>query len=334
VKNWFRSKCEEYGLATLTSKAEDAVVMLALQKVDCVTQLALSDSVPEGLSEVQLADFIVLQVAPSAPAPAPTLAQEASSAAPPDSSSSPPPPASLHDVASLDEFNKLEKEVKLLKKKLEKLTPPDKDNDPIGSGGGLVLDSIKGPENAETVIAAMRSVQQLVIRMEHQVQDLTAHVISQPVSDPVLNSHISKLTNHAIPVMKHHSMFGWQEHFLAVRGRWLCYDRSYPTAVQLAESLPHHNASDPRIIDLVDCSACEEPQACDYDRCAFKLTSSCGQSLLLSHRETACVVAIIETINRCSAPLAAAASAPSGLKQSRDEEQRGQLFGKSGEDMR
>jgi hypothetical protein len=41
-------------------------------------------------------------------------------------------------------------------------------------------------------------------------------------------------------------------------------------------------------------------------------------------------MAIMETISLCCAPLAAAASAPSGPKQSRDEEQRGQLFGKSG----
>jgi hypothetical protein len=43
-------------------------------------------------------------------------------------------------------------------------------------------------------------------------------------------------------------------------------------------------------------------------------------------------IAIMETISLCCAQLAAAASAPSGPKQSRDEdeEQRGQLFGKSG----
>jgi hypothetical protein len=43
-------------------------------------------------------------------------------------------------------------------------------------------------------------------------------------------------------------------------------------------------------------------------------------------------MAIMETISLCCAPLAAAASAPSGPKQSRDEdeEQRGQLFVKSG----
>ena len=52
--------------------------------------------------------------------------------------------------------------------------------------------------------------------------------------------------------------------------------------------------------------------------------------MLLSHRETACVVAIMETISRCSAPLAAAGAVPPALQQSRDEEERRQqLLGKS-----
>jgi hypothetical protein len=112
VKNWFRSKCSEYGLVTLTSKAEDAVVMMALQKVDCVAQLALSDSVPKGLGEHDLADFIVRHVVPSAPAPAPALPPAASSvpsSAAPPGRSSPPPPATLHGVASHDEVEQLRK---------------------------------------------------------------------------------------------------------------------------------------------------------------------------------------------------------------------------------
>jgi hypothetical protein len=114
VKNWFRSKCSEYGLVTLTSKAEDAVVMMALQKVDCVAQLALSDSVPKGLGEHDLADFIVRHVVPSAPAPAPALPPAASSvpsSAAPPGRSSPPPPAALHDVASHDEVEQLRKKL-------------------------------------------------------------------------------------------------------------------------------------------------------------------------------------------------------------------------------
>ena len=79
MKNWFRNKCKEFDLATLTSKAEDAVVMLALQKVDCVLQLALSQSIPDGLHESELADFIVRHVATAAPAPAPVSASPAPS---------------------------------------------------------------------------------------------------------------------------------------------------------------------------------------------------------------------------------------------------------------
>ena len=55
-----------------------------------------------------------------------------------------------------------------------------------------------------------------------------------------------------------------------------------------------------------------------------------GEELLWSTSEYALRIAIMETISLCCAPLAAAASDPSGLKQSRDEDQRRLLFGKSG----
>ena len=55
-----------------------------------------------------------------------------------------------------------------------------------------------------------------------------------------------------------------------------------------------------------------------------------GEELLWSTSESALRIAITETISLCCAPLAAAASAPSGLKQSRDEDQRRLLLGKSG----
>ena len=55
-----------------------------------------------------------------------------------------------------------------------------------------------------------------------------------------------------------------------------------------------------------------------------------GEELLWSTSDAALRIAIMETISLCCAPLAAAASAPSGLKQSRDEEQRRLLLGKSG----
>ena len=54
-----------------------------------------------------------------------------------------------------------------------------------------------------------------------------------------------------------------------------------------------------------------------------------GEELLWSTSESALRIAIMETISLCCAPLAAAASASSGLKQSRDEDQRRLLLGKS-----
>jgi hypothetical protein len=54
-----------------------------------------------------------------------------------------------------------------------------------------------------------------------------------------------------------------------------------------------------------------------------------GEELLWSTSDAALRIAIMETISLCCAPLAAAASAPSGLKQSTDEEQRRLLLGKS-----
>ena len=217
---------------------------------------------------------------------------------------------------------------------MQKLVPQDKDNDATGGGGGLVLASTKSEVNAETVntaaVQAVRPVQQQVVRVEHQLQELTDFIASH--SDPVLKSHINKLTKFAIPVMKKHDgITGWQQRFVAVRGRWLCYGRSYDAAVQLANSLPHHDASDEHIVNLAGCSACEAPQHDDSDHCAFTITAVGGRSLLLSHRETACVVAIMETISRCSAPLAAAAAAatPPALQHSSDEDQRRLLLGKS-----
>jgi hypothetical protein len=228
-----------------------------------------------------------------------------------------------------------------LRKQMQKLVPQDKDNDVTGSGEGLVLASSKSEVNAETVntaaAQAVRPVQQQQVRMEHQLQELTDIMTNfiASHSDPVLNSCINKLTKFAIPVMKKHGdITGWQQRFVAVRGRWLCYSRSYDSAVQLAllaNSLRHHDASDEHIINLAGCSTCEAPQHDDSDHCAFTITAVGGRSLLLAHRETACVVAIMETISRCSAPLAAASTAatPSALQHSSDEDKRMLLLSKS-----
>jgi hypothetical protein len=189
VMNWFRSKCSDYGLATLTTKAEDAVVMMAMLKVDCVSQFALSGSVPEGLSEVELADLIVRHIVSSAPVPAPAQASAVPSvqlSAVSTGRSSPPP----HDIASHGELEELRKkveeqnkEMKLFWTKLEKLAPQDDDCDETGSGEELVLASRKSKVDAESMSAAagaqgQRSVQQQVVRVEQRVDELATFIVS------------------------------------------------------------------------------------------------------------------------------------------------------------
>ena len=105
IKNWFRGKCAEYGLATLTSKAEDSVVMAALQKVEAVTVLALNKRVPEGLEGKKLAEFIIGCIAPHASSASTSASTAATAHAgshhpAPTSGQSSPPPVALHDTAS------------------------------------------------------------------------------------------------------------------------------------------------------------------------------------------------------------------------------------------
>jgi hypothetical protein len=81
ITNWGRQQCEKLGLATLTSKADDAVKMMALKQVEAVSLLALQESMPVDLKETALVDFIVMHIA----APA---VSAASAAAPAQTSSS------------------------------------------------------------------------------------------------------------------------------------------------------------------------------------------------------------------------------------------------------
>jgi hypothetical protein len=297
VKNWFRNKCSEYGLATLTSKAEDAVVMMALQQVDCVSQLALSGSIPENLSEVELAEFIVRHVAPpaSAPAAAPAQAPATPSVPPSQVSSdraSPPP----HDIAShgeVEELRKMYEEQKkafedqkkafedqkkamtLLKTKVEKLAPEDNDHGEPGCGGELILaakTSEVSAESASTAAAqAVRPVQQQVVRVEHQLQELAGFIMSH--SDPVLKSHLEDLNNAAVPVSKKHGdVVGWQDRFMAVRRGTLFYAGTYEAVKSLADSRAH-SAGDQHVIDLAGCSVTKCPEATDKAHFAFSVTT-------------------------------------------------------------
>jgi hypothetical protein len=289
IKNWFRNKCSDYGLATLTSKAEDAVTMLALQKVYCVSQLALSDSVPEGLSEIQLADLIVRHVVASASAPAPAPAQAAAatsaqlSSAPPDSS---PPHVALNDFAShdemevlrkkLDQQDALNKQLSARLKKIEKLVPQDKDNDATGSGGGLIQASSKSEVNAETfntaAAQAVRPVQQQVVRVEHQLQNLTGFIMSH--SDPVLKSHLEDLNNEAVAVMKKHDdVLGWQVRYMAVRRGTLFYGSTYEAVKTLSDGAKNFS-TDYHVLNLTGCSVRKCPGKTDPSHFAFVLTTA------------------------------------------------------------
>ena len=187
IKNWFRGKCAEYGLATLTSKAEDSVVMAALQKVEAVTVLALNKRVPEGLEGKKLAEFIVGCIAPHASSASTSASTAATAHAgsphpAPTSGRLSPPPVALHDTASHSEVEQLrikleeqevlnkklaqaqaeqeerekkrEQELAALRKQMQKLAPQEKEKDEAGSGGGLVLASTKSEANEKTVKAA------------------------------------------------------------------------------------------------------------------------------------------------------------------------------------
>jgi hypothetical protein len=287
VKNWFRSKCEEYGLATLTSKAEDAVVMMALQKVDCVSQLALSERVPQGLSEVELADFIVRHVVAAASAQVSAVPSAQLCSAPPDSPL-PPPPVALNDGASHDEVEDLSKQVEELKalnkqlgtrlNKIEKLVPQDKDNDAAGSGGGLILASSKTEVNAETANAAaaqaVRPVQQQLVRAEHRIDELSTFIESK--SDRVLKSHLEDLNNEAVAVMKKNdNVRGWQVRYMAVRRGTLFYGSTYEAVDMLSSSDGASNSStDRHIINLRGCSVRKCQKESDPSHFAFVLTTA------------------------------------------------------------
>ena len=70
-----------------------------------------------------------------------------------------------------------EQELTALRKQMQKLAPQDKEKDEAGGGGGLVLASSRSEVNAETVntaaAQAVRPVQQQVVRVQHQLQEMT-----------------------------------------------------------------------------------------------------------------------------------------------------------------
>ena len=118
---------------------------------------------------------------------------------------------------------------------------------------------------------AVRPVQQQVVRMEHQVQELTAYIMSH--SDPVLKSHLEDLNSEAVSVMKKHDdVVGWQDRYMAVRRGALFYADTYKAVVSLAESRAHCQG-DEHAIDLAGCSVRKSPEECDKSHFAFRLTT-------------------------------------------------------------
>ena len=200
----------------------------------------------------------------------------------------------LHDAASHSEVEQLRKELEeqkerdilreqkreqelaAMRKQMQKLSAQDKDNDASGSGGGLVLASSKSEVNAETVntaaAQAVRPVQQQVVRMEHQVQELTAFIMSH--SDPVLKSHLEDLNNAAVPVMKKHDgVLGWQDRYMAVRRGTLFYADTYKAVKSLADSRAH-SAGEEHVIDVAGCSVTKCPEETDKAHFAFVVATS------------------------------------------------------------
>jgi hypothetical protein len=112
-------------------------------------------------------------------------------------------------------------------------------------------------------------------------------VIAASELDPVLEACIFKLTKDALSIWKYvDGVSGWQQCYMAVRCSWFCFTHSYDSVIQLANSMSHHDPSDECVdINLAACSSCKAPQHDDFDHCAFILTTSSGQ-LLLVHRET------------------------------------------------
>jgi hypothetical protein len=173
--------------------------------------------------------------------------------------------------------------------KIEKLVPQDKDNDAAGSGGGLVLASSKSEVNAETVNAAaaqaVRPVQQQVVRVEHQLQELTGFIMSH--SCPVLKSHLEDLNNEAVAVMKKHDdVLGWQVRYMAVRRGTLIYGNTYGDVEAIigdgpALPLTDHDIIslggcivDDHVIDLRGCSVRKCQKESDPSHFAFVLTTA------------------------------------------------------------
>ena len=124
----------------------------------------------------------------------------------------------------------------VLRMQMKKLVSDDKALGSTGSSGGLVLASSKSEVNADTVNAAasqaVRPVQQQQIRLQQQVQEITAFIASH--TDPVLNDRLEHLNTAAVPVMtKRVDAHVWKDRCMAVRRGAVLYACSSTEAVAL-----------------------------------------------------------------------------------------------------
>ena len=179
-----------------------------------------------------------------------------------------------------------------------------------GSGGGPVHASSKSEVNAEVVNAAaaqaVHPVQQLVVSMEHRVDELASYIESH--ADPVVKSHLEDLNSEAVPVMKKHDdVVGWQDGYMAVRRGTLVYADTYKDALSRVESRAAA-AGDEHVIDLRGCSVTKCQAESDKAHFAFRLVSS-----QVALRADKCALALFEWLCRCCAHACSAASSCSRL---------------------
>jgi hypothetical protein len=135
--------------------------------------------------------------------------------------------------------------------------------------------------NAETVntaaAQAVRPVQQQVVRVQHQLQEMT-DIMTDFIashSDPVLKSYLEDLNDAAVGVMKKHDdVLGWQVRYMAVRRGTLFYGDTFKAAKALADSKSPPSSTDRHVVSLRGCSVKRSPEESDPSHMAFVLTTT------------------------------------------------------------
>ena len=120
---------------------------------------------------------------------------------------------------------------------------------------------------------AVRPVQQQQIRLQQQVQEITAFIASH--TDPVLKDRLEDLNTAAVPVMtKRGDAHVWKDRYMAVRRGAILYGCSSKDVLRLADSLELQAAEQHRVIKLSGCSVAKYHEQTDKEHYAFVLTIS------------------------------------------------------------